>query len=65
MKIYRVVPALSSTDENPVIEFFGDEPTEVFQLLKDARPDRHYHLWEGDRCLGLLRRNGNGFWELR
>lgn len=65
MKIFRVVPALGGDDDKANIEFFGDEPTEVFRLLRNTRSDEQFTLWEGEKCLGILRRNQNGFWELR
>lgn len=46
------------------VEFTAENPAAALSLLKDEGAFRHVKLWEGDRLLGDVMRDGQGVWHL-
>ncbi|WP_143089623.1 hypothetical protein [Qipengyuania nanhaisediminis] len=46
------------------VEFGAENPAAALPLLKGENKFRQVKLWEGDRLLGELMRDGRGVWHL-
>ena len=64
MKEYVLEFADDDLGEPKKVKFKADTPSAAISLLEDENDFRHVKIWQGDRLLGDIMRDGQGVWHL-
>ena len=64
MEEYVLEFADDDLGEPKKVKFKADTPSAAISLLEDEHEFRHVKIWQGDRFLGDIMRDGQGVWHL-
>lgn len=64
MKTFHLQYRTASDGEDFTVRFDGDDPHRAFGILEKLKGACSARLWEGERSLGLIRRNDQNLWEI-